>query len=175
MTMRSGADEASDPKYAHFERERRWTVDRERRPDLAGQKHVLIEDRYIIGTRMRLRRMTDSLTGLQALKLTKKYESPDPLARPIVTAYLTQDEHHILSALPSWALEKRRYYVVDAGRQFSLDIFIGSLESLVLAEIEWPDDQGLRELLPPPWAKDEVSNDPRYQGGSLVQHGIPKD
>lgn len=76
------------PKYARLERERRWLVDRTACPDLSAHAHVLIEDRYIDGTRLRLRRTTDSASGEQLFKLTKKYDTGDPLARPIVTAYL---------------------------------------------------------------------------------------
>jgi CYTH domain-containing protein len=173
--MRSGTDEASKPKYAYFERERRWLMEPSKRPDLDGLSHILIEDRYITGTRMRLRRMTDSSTGTQALKLTKKYEAVDPLTRPIVTAYLTDAEYQVLLALPAMPLTKRRFHIEDAGREFSLDQFLGSLTGLELVEIEWLDDQGLRDLDPPLWAGREVSTDPRFQGGSLVTHGVPKD
>ncbi|OWK31886.1 hypothetical protein [Sphingomonas mucosissima] len=67
--MRTGADEARSPKYSHIERERRWLIDPARLPALPSA-HLLIEDHYISGTRMRLRRMTDSASGQVALKLT---------------------------------------------------------------------------------------------------------
>ena len=63
--MRSGADEAAAPKYAHVERERRWLIDPARLPALSAE-YVLIEDRYLSGTRMRLRRMTDCADGVGA-------------------------------------------------------------------------------------------------------------
>lgn len=99
--MRTGVDETFAPKYAYIERERRWLVDGKARPLLDGLPSVLIEDRYLIGTRMRLRRMTDSMSDAVSLKLTKKYEADDPLARPIVTSYLTEDEFSLLATLPS--------------------------------------------------------------------------
>lgn len=163
------------PKYARLERERRWLVDRTACPDLSAHDHVLIEDRYIDGTRLRLRRTTDSASGEQLFKLTKKYETGDPLARPIVTAYLSAGEHRVFESLPATRIEKRRYHLVDGERRFSLDRFCGALEGLELVEIEWGDDQGLRALTPPLWASIEVSNDPRYQGGALASLGIPKD
>lgn len=166
--MRGADDERRAPKYAHVERERRWLVDTALRPDLDGLPHILIEDRYITGTRMRLRRMTDSATGEQSLKLTKKYDCDDPLARPIVTTYLTAAEYDLLARLDARALAKRRYKLDG----FSLDRFEGALAGLELAEIEWPDDAGLRRLQPPPWAASEVSHDPRYQGGTLAEHGV---
>jgi CYTH domain-containing protein len=172
--MRSAIDEAASPKYAHIERERRWLVDPTKRPEL-GDVYILIEDRYIDGTRLRLRRMTDSSTGSQALKLTRKYESDDPLARPIVTAYLTDAEYAVFATLSARAIVKRRYPVVERGVEFSIDCFSGSLEGLELAEIECADDASLLALFPPLWAGREVSHDPQFQGGALVAHGIPKD
>lgn len=172
--MRTGADEARSPKYAHIERERRWLIDPARLRTLPTA-HVLIEDRYISGTRMRLRRMTDSDSGQVALKLTKKYEAVDPLARAIVTAYLHEAEFALLAGLPGVMIVKRRFDLVAGGIAYSIDRFEGALAGLTLAEIEWPDDAGLRDLPAPPGAIREVSDDPRYQGGSLVASGIPKE
>lgn len=173
--MRTGADETYAPKYAHIERERRWLVDCKARPLLDGLPSVMIEDRYFIGTRMRLRRMTETATGAVSLKLTKKYEADDPLARPIVTSYLTEDEFSLLATLPSRQLAKRRFKLASSGPSFSIDQFIGSLSGLELAEIEWDDDTDLRALRAPDWSVREVSYDPRYQGAALAQFGIPEE
>ncbi|MBV1687375.1 hypothetical protein KRR38_06715 [Novosphingobium sp. G106] len=173
--MRTGADETRSPKYAHAERERRWLVDPLGLPDLAAAEHVLVEDRYIDGTRCRLRRITHSASEVTAVKLTKKYEAADPLARPIVTAYLDEAEFAVFAALPARTLTKRRYHIQVDGREFSYDRFSGALDGLHLLEIEWPDDAGLRALRPPEWAIRDVSEDIRYQGGTLVREGIPGD
>ena len=169
--MRTGTEEAQSPKYAHIERERRWLVDPALRPKLDALPYILIEDRYISGTRLRLRRMTDSATGNQSLKLTKKYECADPLARPIVTSYLTLEEYSVLAMLDAKPLTKRRYKVDG----FSIDCFEDALVGLELSEIEWPDDEGLRALQSPIWSVADVSDNPQYQGGSLVSLGKPKD
>jgi CYTH domain-containing protein len=174
LAMRTEVDEAANPKYAHCERERRWRVDPARRPPMP-EAHLLVEDRYIEETRLRLRRITEPTTGRKALKLTRKYETDDPLARPIVTAYLTDAEYEVFAALPARALAKRRYHVEEGGREFNLDCFLGPLEGLELTEIECADDAGLRALPPPLWAGREVSHDPHYQGGALALHGLPED
>lgn len=171
--MRTGDEEARSPKYAHIERERRWLMDPAQRPALPSA-YVLIEDRYITGTRLRVRRMTDSATGVTALKLTKKYDAADPRARPIVTTYLTSTEYMLFSSLPAAALTKRRFKLGAANDlTWSVDQFDLSLAGLELAEIEWPDDVGLRDLPSPPGAVREVSDDPRYEGGSLAINGFP--
>ena len=157
-------EELAALKYAHVERERRFLVDSARRPDLAGVAHILIEDRYIDGARMRLRRMTASDSGRVVLKLSKKYDVANVSARPMVTTYLTQAEYGLLAALPAHPLVKRRH---DLGI-FSIDLFEGKLAGLELAESEQPDASSLAALVRPDWALTEVTDDPAYQGGNLA-------
>jgi len=70
--------EAGEPKYARFELERRWLVDAPRRPSLEGAWMTLIEDRYIAGTRMRLRRMSRPDLGETKWKLTRSTTPSGP-------------------------------------------------------------------------------------------------
>lgn len=171
---RSGGSDLQLPKYAQIERERRWLVDRPSRPDLGGLPFTLIEDSYLCGTRLRLRRMTDSMSQAVMLKLTKKYEAVDPLARPIVTAYLTEAEYDVFSALPSCKLIKRRFKLSHSADVFSLDQFDGALSGLELLEIESDSSDGLKAVEPPHWIAMEVSEDSAFQGGSLAQCAAAK-
>lgn len=161
--------ETGEPKYARVEYERRWLVDTSARPPLEGSFRTLIEDRYIDGTRMRLRRMSRPDLGETKWKLTKKYECADPSARPIVTAYLTESEYEVLRALSACALTKTRHHLLLDGVWWSLDVFEGPLAGLELIEAEAPNAAALAALVPPPWAAKEVTGDPRYQCGSLAQ------
>ena len=81
----------------------------------------------------------------------------------------------VSKALPAAALAKRRYEIVDQGITFGIDQFLGALAPLELAEIEWPDDVGLRALPSPSWAVRDISDEPRYHGGAISHSGIPKD
>lgn len=173
IRMRSAEDEARAPKYAHLERERRWLVDPERAATLDLRDSIHIVDRYIAGTRMRLREMR--MNSLTVWKLTKKYDCAEPLARPIVTAYLTEAEYETFAALPAATIEKTRFRCATGGQDFSVDRFAGALTGLMLAEVEVEDDAALRALPDPDWALRDVSADPRYQGGHLVAHGIPTE
>jgi CYTH domain-containing protein len=134
-----------------------------------------MQDRYIDGTRMRLRQMTDVSTGARSRKLSKKYETRDALARPIVTAYLSDAEYDLLATLPAHVLTKRRYEVSTAQGDFMIDRFEGALSGLGLAEIEMDDDDALRALDAPAWAGRDVSQDERYQGGTLALHGLAQE
>ena len=167
--------ETGDPKYARIEFERRWLVDKAARPALDGTWTTRIEDRYIDGARLRLRRMSRPDLGETKWKLTKKYECADASARPIVTSYLTAPEYDLLRALPARELAKTRHHLEIGGHWWSLDLFEGALAGLELVESEAADAAALAALVPPPWATKEVTHDPRYQGGSLAQtHAIPE-
>jgi len=177
MIANRGLDEElREPKYAHLELERRWLVDAVRRPWLDSHPVTVIEDRYIDGTRMRLRRMIRHDVGEVICKLTKKYECADPSARPIVTSYLTQAEYDVLRALPARELVKRRYRLPFGGRAWSVDVFQGALQGLAMIECEVDDRTALQELTPPDWALREVTHLPQWQCGALAIAGaIPED
>ncbi len=166
--LRGLDEELAAHKYSHVERERRFLVDPLRRPSLDGCRSILIEDLYITDTRCRLRRMTDSVGGRVVLKLSKKYDVADPLARPLVTTYLTPEEYALFAALPGHWLRKRRHAVPRTSGEFGIDLFEGSLSGLELAEIEQPDAASLAAVPVPEWARSEVTCDPDFQGGTLA-------
>ena len=171
--MRGPADEEAHPKYAHLEIERRWLVDAGKLAIADLGDPIAIHDRYIEGTRMRLRRMERG--GVHVFKLTRKYECGEADARPIVTAYLEQAEYEVFASLPALELSKTRLKLAFGGLALSIDRFQGPLEGLTLAEIEMDDLAALRALPDPPWAVRDVTHELPYQGATLARAGIPKD
>ena len=158
-------------KYAQFELERRWLL--AKLPDALQNSpdYQLIEDRYITGTPLRLRRMTDASGQVTALKLTQKYQAADQTAHAttITNFYLDEASYALLETLPAQLLMKRRYKLEDGRFRFSIDQFLGQLEGLVLAEIEQPDLDSLAQIPHPTFATCEVTEDPRFTGGELVK------
>ena len=144
-------EELAANKYAHVERERRFLVDPARCPDLRDAPAIRIEDRYIDGTRFRLRRMTDLASGRVVLKLSKKYDIVDAL----------------FATLPGRPLLKHRHAVATPSGTFGIDVFAGPLDGLLLAEIECRDEASLATVVEPDWSSREVTDDPRFQGGAL--------
>jgi CYTH domain-containing protein len=167
---------ASDiPKYARHEFERRWLVDTLARPRL-GDAHVThISDRYIAGTRMRLRRMDRPDLNETKFKLTRKDEAHDASARPITSLYLTAQEYDALLACPAHELVKRRLHFRRGDLWWSLDLFEGPLAGLQIVECEADSAEALNLLEPPPWVLREVTHLAQWQCGALAQHGIPED
>lgn len=169
MPNRGLETELADPKYARLELERRWLVNSAERPALESVPATLIEDHYIIGTRMRLRRMGRPDRAETIWKLTKKYDTDRPEARPIVTTYLTENEYALLAMLPASPLRKYRYHVLIDGRTWSIDLFEDGLAGLELVETEAANEEELPSLTPPAWVGDEITHDPRFQCGVLAQ------
>jgi len=152
------------PRYAKLELERRWLVDQARLPDLSEAAFRRIDDLYLDGGRLRLRAIAHP-DGARELKLGKKYERTHPAGGPITTLYLTEGEYAAFAVLPGARLVKRRY-AVDG---FSLDVFELALTGLILAEVEVDSSAALSEIVPPPWARREVTEDPFFTGGSLCR------
>ncbi len=157
-------------KYAQIERERRWLL--ATLPDSLqnSQDYQRIEDRYITGTPLRLRRMTDATGQITARKLTQKYQAADQTAyaTTITNFYLDEVSYALLETLPAQILVKKRYTLADGRFQFSIDQFNGPLNGLILAEIEQPDMHSLMQVPHPTFAQREVTEDPRFTGGALV-------
>lgn len=154
-------------KYARYELERKFLL--ERIPDgLEGA--TALYDRYVVGSTLRLRR-AQFPDGTVQYKLNQK-QSPSPPDYGVMTItsiYLTAEEHDLLTVLPAHELRKRRYH---QGR-YSIDVFEGPLESLVLAEAEFASEEEMRSHSPPDFVGQEVSADIRYTGGWLAANGLP--
>jgi CYTH domain-containing protein len=158
------------PKYARVEYERRFLVD----PSFDWQRTAkpfskLFEDRYLDCGRLRVRRLEDSDTGLVAFKLTKKFESDSMFAQPVASVWLSVAECEALRSLPGRDLSKRRYYDECGGLVFSIDVFQGKLEGLVLCETESESMDELRAARFPEYARWEVTEDRFFTGGSLCR------
>lgn len=65
-------------------------------------------------------------------------------------------------------VEKTRYFIMHAGWQWELDVFVGENAGLVLAEIELESESQTIEI--PEWAGQEVSGDVRYYNAYLARH-----
>lgn len=65
-------------------------------------------------------------------------------------------------------IEKTRYLVSYANKQWEIDVFEGDNTGLIVAELELHDEAEQFER--PSWLGQEVSDDPRYYNTCLSQH-----
>jgi CYTH domain-containing protein len=68
---------------------------------------------------------------------------------------------------------RRRVRVGDA--VVEVDEYSGTLEGLVVAEVEFDDEEASRAFQPPSWFIREVTDDGRYSNRNLATDGIPPD
>jgi hypothetical protein len=153
-------------KYARYELERRFVL--ERLPDGAVPGRLIV-DRYLDGTRLRLRR-TELPDPQYKLSQKEAPAPPDYAVTTITTIYLSPEEYAFFAALPGRELRKRRHRVGP----YSIDVFDGDLEGLVLAEISFLSEDEMRAHPVPDFAVREVSEDVRYTGGALAANGLPE-
>jgi CYTH domain-containing protein len=151
-------------KYARVERERRFLLAGlpKDQPVTAIRK---ITDRYLIGTTLRLRHVSDQRDG-HHYKFTQKIpaDRTGGVQGLITNTYLSRAEHDLLARLPSKMLTKTRFSVPPLG----VDIFDPPLHGLVLAEAEFDTDNAMLAFRPPSYVIAEVTDDQRFTGGRLV-------
>jgi CYTH domain-containing protein len=162
---------ASYGKYARMERERRFLLRDLPAPLTRASEHVQIWDNYITGTRLRLRRVRVPQTKERIWKLTQKYTpAPPDFSRTVITnIYLSPAEYEVLSVFEGNEIRKNRYPFEHEGRAYSIDIFLGALWGLVLAETSFETDEEMRAFAPPSFVVQEVTEDEMFTGAKLVE------
>jgi CYTH domain-containing protein len=116
----------------------------------------------------------DPQTNKWIVKFTQKF-APDPadFSRTIITnTYLSAIEAETLSIFEANEIRKNRYKFEFEGREYAVDMFIGDLFGLVLAETTFDNDDELDNFLPPPFAVADVTNNETFTGGRLSELGI---
>ena len=158
-------------KYARIERERRYVL-RDLPEGLTRvEPHLQITDNYITGTRLRLRKVRDPRTNKWTVKLTQKFApNPKDLSRTIITnTYLNALEAETFAVFEGNEIRKNRYPFYFDGKKFAIDMFLGDLFGLVLAEISFESDEEMDAYPKPAFALAEVTNNDLFSGGRLSQ------
>ena len=153
-------------KYAVVERERRFLL--ASLPEgVTGTRDIV--DRYVTGTRLRLREVRD-VDGTVTRKLGHKVRLTEGPAEVACTnIYLDDDEWALLVSLPARLLRKRRHLV----RRDGLFVVIDEHEDgTLIAEI---DDRDQPSDVVPSWLDvvDDVTGDEAWTGVSLAHCAMP--
>lgn len=175
-------------KYARWERERRFLLAGPPVPGGTSPASLSIHDRYLDGTRLRLRLVEQA--GQPAVrKLGQKIRQPgtSPPAVAHTSLYLDPAEYQALAGLPAAELTKTRTLLCWDGPMLAVDVFTGRLAGLVLAEYDLAgdraaDDGSARDGStgdgppgdgpdgwPPVPVLAEVTGDERFTGGALAR------
>lgn len=99
------------------------------------------------------------------------YKSKGLMVREEYNLPLTEESYrHLIAKTDGRVIKKKRYMIpLEDSLTLELDIFENDLEPLVIAEIEFPDENTARSYQPPTWLGDDVTCSPLYHNSFLSQ------
>ncbi len=148
-------------KYAVVERERRYLVAAV--PE-GVTSTVEILDRYVVGTRLRLREVRDADGHLTRKLGHKERLGSGPAEVACTNVYLDEDEWQVLLGLPARVLGKKRHIIDRDGMRIAVD---EHEDGTLVAEI---DDADQNSTVVPEWLDvvRDVSEDEAWTGARLA-------
>jgi CYTH domain-containing protein len=154
---------AGEGRYARLEREQRWVLDA---VPAGTTNEKTITDDYLLGTRLRLRKIQSDDESIFKLCQKVRVDECDPERVKITNCYISPDEYNQLLLLPSSRIVKTRSILHRFDVAYAIDQFSGRHAGLILAETELSELAISRET--PEFARSEVTRDNRYSGGWLA-------
>ncbi len=146
-----------------MEIERKFLVDQANVPDdLSPYKCRIIEQGYLnIDPVIRIRRDND--------KYELTYKSGGLLSREEYNLPINPESFaHLKPKIDGRFIVKKRYNIpLPDGLTIELDLFEGDLSGLILAEVEFPDEDTAKNFTPPDWFGEDVTYDSRYKNSTL--------
>ncbi|HVB01185.1 MAG TPA: hypothetical protein VNE42_07980 [Acidimicrobiales bacterium] len=154
---------AGEGRYSKLEREQRWVLDA---VPAGTTNEKTITDDYLVGTRLRLRKIQSDDESIFKLCQKVRVDEGDPERVKITNFYISFDEYNQLLLLPSSKIVKTRRDFFHIDTVYAIDQFNGRHAGLILAEMELSESAQSHEV--PEFARSEVTRDNRYSGGWLA-------
>jgi adenylate cyclase len=154
----------SRKEKAHREIERKFLI-RKLPQDLASHPHTEISQGYLVslddGLQVRLRKNGDkySLTFKRGVGNVREEREIELTAEQFGALWPATDGKR---------LEKTRYEIPFGDRVVEIDVYHGRHEGMVVAEVEFDDEEAAKNFQPPDWLGDDVTGDPRYSNQLLA-------
>ena len=100
------------------------------------------------------------------------YKSQGMMSREEYNLPLTKEAYqHLCQKTDGVFIQKTRYIIPEKENlKIELDIFHGSHQGLILAEVEFPDEQTALAYQPPSWFSADVTFSSQYHNSYLSQH-----
>ena len=142
-----------------MEIERKFTI-RELPENLDSYPHVAITQAYLCTEPvMRIRKQDEEyIFTYKGKGLMVREEYNLPLTKEAFDKLLPKAEGHIIS--------KTRYQIPLGDLVIELDLF-QSPTDLIMAEVEFPDEEAAHAFTPPAWFDRDVTNDPAYHNSNM--------
>ena len=97
------------------------------------------------------------------------YKSKGLMVREEYNLPLTKEAYeHLLLKIDGRLIKKRRYMIpLEGNLTVELDVFEGELAPLILAEVEFPDEDSALSFTPPDWFGEDVTCSGKYHNSHL--------
>ena len=154
--------------------EKKYLVDFNKIPfDLSKLDSVIIYQQYLCksgdGIITRIRITEDSTYGPIEGFITIKGRQTGLSRNEFEKKISFYEAHDIMSWSDAPILKKTRYKIPYGNLTIELDIFHGKLDSLIMAEIEFPSEEEAAKFVKPDWFCDDVSSNFTYTNSALYE------
>lgn len=97
------------------------------------------------------------------------YKSKGLMVREEHNLPLTEEAYtHLKTKIDGRLISKTRYLIpLGEALTVELDVFHGDLAPLLLAEVEFPDEEGANRFTPPDWFGEDVTFSSKYHNSNL--------
>lgn len=132
--------------------------------------HLQLFDNYITETRLRLRsiRVPETKEWTYLLQQRIVLNENELSSWKIAELHLNESEHAQLETFEANEIRKNRYFHEFDGREFTFDVYLGSLWGLNRARVDFETNGDLRTFVPPPFAVFEVTCETFFDDAGLV-------
>lgn len=115
------------------------------------------------------------------------YKSKGLMSREEYNLPLTKESYdHMIKKADGIIISKKRYEIPLSAPKFDgghvpptnweavieLDVFEGEIAPLIMAEIEFPDEETANAYIPEEWFLEDVTNDRRYHNSNMSKNGF---
>ncbi len=145
--------------------------------NLESYKHFAIEQAYIsTSPAIRVRKKSILLNGTISDTYILTIKGKGLLAREEFELVLLEDEYeNLLKKTEGNVIKKCRYLIpIEGGFTLELDIFDGAFKGLVMAEIEFPNEEIAKKYTPPSFLDREVTFDIRFHNSNMSSMSCEK-
>ncbi len=149
---------------------RRFLVDELPEPMTPADAHLQFFDNYVEGTSIRLRAIRDPKTKLWVRRFEKRIAVSEAgiRSRRISSIELNDTEYQAFQSFEGREIRKNRYFSDENHLRVSIDIFLGKLWGLNIAQIVFPAEDALKEFVPTKYFGFEVTEKEFFDGENLV-------
>ncbi len=134
-----------------------------------ADEHLQIFDNYLTNTSLRLRtiRVPQTKEWTWLLQKSEPLEKNDLSILACSEIKLDEYEHQVLEVFEGNEIRKNRYFYELSGRKFEIDLFIGNLWGVILAQTFFQNNDELKTFEKPEFAFLDVTNESFFTGKNL--------